>query len=110
MPYVAKPLEYWYVKKDMGYTSLCWIWTGAIAKNGYARWNISGTNKSSKDAHRVVYVKYKGQIPTGMELDHLCRIKNCVNPEHLEIVTHQENCIRRSKNVRRKRQQQNSKS
>ena len=64
--------------------SSCWEWTGTIRKDGYA----SGAQ------HRLYYVRAKGPIPAGLELDHLCNNKRCVNPDHLEPVTHAENVRR----------------
>ena len=71
----------------------CWEWIGTLYNNGYGR--ISINNKSSY-VHRLTYELYIGKIPTGKELDHLCRNRRCCNPEHLEAVTHREN-IRRGK-------------
>lgn len=65
----------------------CWIWTGHISKNGYGK-----TGKTV--AHRVVYSLLAGIIPKGKQLDHLCRVRCCVNPSHLEPVTQQENIAR----------------
>jgi hypothetical protein len=65
----------------------CWEWTGTKSK-GYGSFRAMG-------AHRYSYVIARGQIPRGLELDHLCRVKHCVNPSHLEAVTHAEN-IKRS--------------
>ena len=65
----------------------CWIWMGGLKKNGYA---VSGKHI----AHRLSYEAFKGAIPKGLELDHLCRVPCCVNPWHLEAVTHQENMSR----------------
>ncbi len=45
-------------------------------------------------AHRVVYKVLRGDVPKGLDLDHLCRNRRCVNPDHLEIVTHRENVLR----------------
>lgn len=72
-------------------TDGCWEWTGRIAHNGYGRiW----VERSTKPAHRVAYEHLIGPVPDGLELDHLCRNKRCVNPDHLEPVTHAENCRR----------------
>ena len=69
----------------------CWIWQGAIGRHGYGqvRWN----NKSTV-AHRATYEIYKGKIPKGLIIDHLCSVKSCVNPDHLEAVTLSENSQR----------------
>lgn len=62
----------------------CWEWTGAISNKGYAQVGIAGKTAS---AHRVVYRLMVGPIPEGMQLDHLCRVRHCLNPAHLEAVT-----------------------
>lgn len=69
----------------------CWLWTGAIDRHGYGLVRLGG---KSRLAHRVVY-EAVGSIPTGRDLDHLCRVRACVNPAHLEPVTRAEN-LRRS--------------
>lgn len=69
----------------------CWIWQHAIDGSGYGEFRQGGKNYK---AHRVMYELYKGQVPVGLELDHLCREKKCWNPSHLEAVTHRENCRR----------------
>ena len=68
-----------------------WLWTGGTATNGYGRADVDGRNQA---AHRVAYEWLVGPIPTGLELDHLCGVRNCVNPAHLEPVTHKENIAR----------------
>lgn len=62
----------------------CHIWSGAVHKSGYGQ--IKWLGKSTV-AHRVVYTLVKGDIPNGMVIDHLCNVKLCVNPEHLEAVS-----------------------
>jgi hypothetical protein len=69
----------------------CWLWTGAINASGYGGVNI---NSKYYVAHRVSYEYLLGPVPEGLFLDHLCRVRNCVNPEHLEPVTHKENALR----------------
>jgi len=65
----------------------CWLWTGALS-SGYASLG------SGAYAHRVYYELTRGKIPDGLELDHKCRVPCCVNPDHLEPVTHRENMRR----------------
>jgi len=69
----------------------CWIWTGAIHKTGYGQVKWKG---KSTVAHRVIYELLSSDIPSGLVLDHLCNVKKCVNPEHLEPVTYSENTQR----------------
>lgn len=80
-----------YIVQESG----CWEWTGGLSR-GYGQWHhayISGKS-TSRIAHRVMYELRKGPIPKGLALDHLCRNRKCVNPDHLEPVTHRENILR----------------
>lgn len=68
----------------------CWLYTGTTHK-GYARVKVEGQRVM---LHRALYERVVGPVPDGLELDHLCRVRNCVNPDHLEPVTHAENMAR----------------
>ncbi len=69
----------------------CWEWSKSLSPTGYG---VAHNNGTSTSAHRYVYELSGYIIPDGMELDHLCRNKQCVNPAHLEPVTHSENVKR----------------
>jgi hypothetical protein len=69
----------------------CWLWTGTLHR-GYGHFSVS--RGVTKYAHRIAYELTIGPIPDGLELDHLCRNKVCVNPQHLEPVTKTENLQR----------------
>jgi hypothetical protein len=73
------------------HSSGCWLWTAGKTRLGYGSVPHSGKMRC---AHVVMYEKYIGPVPEGLELDHLCRTKLCVNPAHLEPVTHAENMRR----------------
>lgn len=72
-------------------TETCWLWTAAKDKHGYGR--TDPANGSSL-AHKVVYETLAAIVPEGFELDHTCNNPSCVNPTHLEVVTHEENMRR----------------
>ena len=69
----------------------CLLWLGYVNKSGYGRFDAHGRKVL---VHRFAYEREYGPVPEGMELDHLCRVRCCVNPKHLEPVTHGDN-IRR---------------
>lgn len=99
---IPRPLSqrFWpKVEKGSG----CWIWKGASDALGYGRIVIAPN--TWQVAHRVSYRLVKGEIPEGLQLDHLCRNPSCVNPDHLEPVTCRENLLR-GEGVTAKRAQQ----
>lgn len=85
-----------YIERDNGSTTFCWMWQGALNNKGYG---LVNRGKHLKLAHVLYYENAKGLVPTGMELDHLCRTPQCVRPSHLEPVTHTTN-MRRSKRIK----------
>lgn len=73
----------------------CWLWTAGTDSAGYGSFAIRTENGWTKrGAHRIAFVELVGPIPDGLELDHLCRVINCVNPAHLEPVEPRTNKLR----------------
>lgn len=72
----------------------CWIWTGSRSGGGYGRFVVDTTRRESTGAHRFSYELLVGPIPEGLQIDHLCRVRACCNPAHLEPVTTAENVRR----------------
>lgn len=69
----------------------CWPWLASLDNKGYGKISV---NNKQVGAYRAAYESFVGPVPQGLELDHLCRNRRCINPSHLEPVTHQENCRR----------------
>ena len=67
----------------------CWEWTGHIKADGYGRFHMDGRYHQ---AHRVAWSLRYGNIPAGMQINHRCRIKHCVNPQHIYLGTQKDNC------------------
>lgn len=82
--------------KKVDKTSTCWNWTGARTSGGYGNFSIVAVRKNQDwiVAHRYAYQQLIGPVPDGMDLDHLCRNRRCVNPAHLEAVSRRENLLR----------------
>src|SRR5690606_17884045 len=91
---ITDPVEYLLARADR--SGDCWLWTGGIQPAGYGTWPRSAARRFgvSSLAHRALYQLTVGEIPDGLQLDHLCRVRRCVNPAHLEPVTNRENALR----------------
>lgn len=83
--------ERFWSKVDIAAPADCWRWLAYIAPTGYGNFRIDGR---PHPAHRVAYRLHVGEIPDGLVIDHLCRNRTCVNPDHLEPVTNRENVVR----------------
>jgi hypothetical protein len=80
-----------YRVEDRGYSTPCWIWQRYLGPDGYGQLSYEGRRQS---AHRVFYLRHVGPVPDRYDVDHLCRVRSCVNPDHLEAVTRKVNCQR----------------
>lgn len=94
------PLQRFWRMVDLDETG-CWIWTGRVNPKGYGQFRPGGRGTSVAQAHRWAFELFVGSIPDGLHIDHLCRVKACVNPRHLEPVTDLEN-KRRAAEARRR--------
>lgn len=74
----------------------CWLWMGTCQKNGYGytRWKNAGRWGHAR-THRLAYEAAYGPIAEGLEIDHMCAVRGCMNPAHLRAVTHAENLLTR---------------
>ncbi len=86
--------ETFWDKVDLLAPNGCWVWTGARTGGGYGHLQTGGVDGKSRGAHVVAYELLRGVIEEGLQLDHLCRNRACVNPAHLEPVTASQNMRR----------------
>ena len=86
---IAPEIRFWF-HVDKNGSNDCWLWTGHL-RSGYGRFEV---DRKLVSVHRFSYELVYGPIPSGLQLDHLCRVQNCVNPAHLEPVTQYENNMR----------------
>lgn len=84
--------RFWTKVARTGNACECWEWTASKDRHGYGQFMLK--DKDLWRAHRVSYILTHGEIPAGLDLDHVCRNRSCVNPAHLEPVTRSENLRR----------------
>lgn len=70
----------------------CWLWIASKFRNSYGQFRDEALK--TVGAHQFSFRHFKGPIPEGLQIDHLCRVRHCVNPDHLEAVTCRENLLR----------------
>jgi hypothetical protein len=94
---VARPSWERAIERVMVDDNGCWLWSGAFSGSGYGQireGSRSDGTRRVRHVHIVMWEHFEGPVPDGLELDHLCRVRECCNPGHLELVTHQENMRR----------------
>lgn len=87
---IAECIPYWN-SRSLTNERGCWLWQGATHRQGYAQ---AGHGGKVHLLHKLVWEHLNGPVPSGLELDHKCRVNQCWNPEHMEPVTHRTNVIR----------------
>ena len=84
------PPRFW-DKVELDVLTGCWNWTAQVDRHGYGRFTWAGRRAL---AHRCAYIVLVGDVPAELVMDHLCRVRRCANPAHLEVVTTEENTRR----------------
>jgi len=93
--------RFW-AKVDKNGPGGCWLWTAARYPGGYGQFRANGKGGA---AHRFAYELLVGPIPEGLEVDHVCHVRHCVNPGHLQAVTRSVNMTRAALRRRSRREQ-----
>jgi len=71
----------------------CWLWMGSLTNAGYGALTWTRDAVKERGAHRASFIAFCGPIPTGLHIDHICRVRECVNPDHLRAVTPRANIL-----------------
>lgn len=89
----AEWLRFW---SKVDKTETCWLWVGAGKRKGYGRFSVTRDHKKRDfTAHRLVWASIHGTAPSGeLVLDHICEVRACVNPAHLQVITHVANVLK----------------
>lgn len=74
----------------------CWLWTGRRKDSGYGQSWLDGVQTN---AHRIAYIVWRGPVPDGLEVDHICHVRACINPDHLQLATRHENVRRQLRHL-----------
>lgn len=94
MPFLER---FWSKVDDSGGPDACWLWRAALTSGGYGKFFVGAPEgwKRLESPHRIAYeLCHREPIPCRLTVDHLCRVRRCVNPRHLEVVTQRENVLR----------------
>lgn len=91
MPPYKMPLEKIRDNIMVDPNSGCWLFTGGLDKCGYSKLSGGKDIPGESLGHRMSYLIFKGPIPDGTEIDHKCRVRSCINPAHLQAVSHAKN-------------------
>jgi len=103
-PWRLNPSELARINRKITKNTDCWIWTGPKTPNGYGK-HRRGPGHPERVIHRILWEHANDQeIPEGMQLDHLCRQRDCCNPDHFEVVTPSENTMRQDHFFRNKQE------
>lgn len=89
-PLVDRFHDKYIVDPDTG----CWLWTAALNNRGYGTLGYGAPTYKAGYAHRISYELHHGPIPTDRVVDHMCDVRRCVNPDHLQLLTNRENILR----------------
>lgn len=94
--FTEKYVDRFWSKADVRSEDECWLWQRGVSDAGYGQFSAPkvGGGFRTALAHRVSYSLEKGHLERGMVIDHLCRVRSCVNPKHLELVTYGDNVRR----------------